>query len=595
VIAITAIGTKEAPVWRNVFGLKDFNLVSFSMNVGYVAGFPELGMSGTASIPSSVTRILGVPASTTITATVSANLSAANPCVALAIAADDGVSNIVNIANGAITAKDASFAIAPFGCTIGAGDFAATYPEGVSLAFSGSFMSLKVAASLSIITSDLAFTISGSISVGAITLGKLKLDSTIIEISLGTAVGAEQKFKFSGGATLLGAKLSVSAAATWYVVNPLVGSVQVTVSVSRMTVGGFGLEDVYFTFNLGAMDPQNFEMSFGAKIPILPGVMLAATGKLTPTQLYVNVNATINWGSFAVLARGTVYLGESNGSTIYTASVTIGLRILDQDITAALVISTDATGAHYLVQFQGLNFPPFAAMYLTLYADCDWDGFPGGVSMGGRIDASFNFGVLAGSITGTATLGTNSAGKKTLLMDLTATATLSVSWVAAVTTTVHFSTCNATCTASATPILQIRATTTWLGNAVDTGWQTISIPITWDGSFSINASSDFTRSSGIVYGCDTSDRGSNCDSDPKTVGLLRWQASFTGSASFTFSSSGGLSVATSASAEVQQSASTCPREGCKWGSFTKLANMNISIDLSSGSLKGRYAGRDYSA
>jgi len=590
VIAITALGLAGQPVWPNMFGYKGFNLMSMSLNVGYVGGFPELGLGGTVELPANMMKVLGGDASTTIT--VAANLSAANPCIAVDVAATDGVSNVLNIASGTITASKVAFAIAPFGCTIGAGDFAMTYPQGVSFAFSGSFMKLRVAASFSIITSDLWFTISGSISVGAITLGSLVLDSTLIEISLGSDPASAQTFKFSGGATMFGTKLSVSAAANWLLDRPY-GDVTATVSVSRMTIGGFGLQDVYATFSLSSTNPQNFEIGFGAKIPILPGAMIAATGKITPTQVYVNVNATINWGSFAVVARGNVYLGAANGSTIYTASLTVGLRILDQDLSASLVISTDVDGAHYSVEY-ALGFAPFGTVKLTLYADCSWAGFPNAAVMGGRIAGRFNFGVLSGSFAGSASLGSNASGTPTLLVDFTVTATLGITWVANVSATVRFYNCSSNCTRFATPVLQLRASTTWLGNAVDTGWQSMSI----DGTFSITASSSFSRSSGIVYGC------LSC-SDPGSEGLLRWQASFSGSASFTFSSSGGLGVSTSASAEIQQSASkgtcthktlgVCDKVDYSWGSFTKLANMNINIDLNSGSLKGRYAGRDYSA
>jgi hypothetical protein len=595
VIAITALGLAGQPVWPNMFGYKGFNLMSMSLNVGYVGGFPELGLGGTVELPASMMKVLGGDASTTIT--VAANLSAANPCIAVDVAATDGVSNVLNIASGTITASKVAFAIAPFGCTIGAGDFAMTYPQGVSFAFSGSFMKLRVAASFSIITSDLWFTISGSISVGAITLGSLVLDSTLIEISLGSDPASAQTFKFSGGATMFGTKLSVSAAANWLLDRPY-GDVTATVSVSRMTIGGFGLQDVYATFSLSSTNPQNFEIGFGAKIPILPGVMIAATGKITPTQVYVNVNATINWGSFAVVARGNVYLGAANGSTIYTASLTVGLRILDQDLSASLVISTDVDGAHYSVEY-ALGFAPFGTVKLTLYADCSWAGFPNAAVMGGRIAGRFNFGVLSGSFTGSASLGSNASGTPTLLVDFTVTATLGITWVANVSATVRFYNCSSNCTRFATPVLQLRASTTWLGNTVDTGWQTIS----GDGSFSITASSSFSRSSGIVYGC------VRC-SDPGSADLLRWQASFSGSASFRFSSSGGLSVTTSASAEIQQSKSkgtctkwvdtvlfgkVCDKYDYSWGSFTKLANMNINIDLNSGSLKGQYAGKDYSA
>jgi hypothetical protein len=101
----------------------------------------------------------------------------------------------------------------------------------------------------------------------------------------------------------------------------------------------------------------------------------------------------------------------------------------------------------------------------------------------------------------------------------------------------------------------------------------------------------------------------NCE-NPGSAGLLRWQAYFKGSASFTFSSSGKLSTSISASAEIQQSASkgtctkwtdtvvfgkVCDKTDYSWGSFTKLIGVGISIDSGSGDLRASSANRDYSA
>jgi hypothetical protein len=358
-----------------------------------------------------------------------------------------------------------------------------------------------------------------------------------------------------------------------------------------MTVGGFGLEDIYVTFNLNSTNPQSFELGFGAKIPLLPGVMIQAAGKITPTQVYVSVSSTINWGSFAVLAEGTVYLGAANGSTTFTASVIISATILDQSLRASLVISTDASGAHYSVEYF-VPFIPFGIVKLSLFADCDWAGFPGAAIIGARISGYVNLGVASGSFVGMASLGSDGDGKPTLLVDITATVTLGITWVANVAATVHFTNCQSRCTRYATPIFQLRASTTWLGNTVDTGWQTVSL----DGTFSISTSSSFSRYSGVVYGC------ASC-SDPGSAGLLRWQAWFSGSASFNFTER-GLTVTTTAKAEVQESASkgTCTKRDSvgtcwgwdySWGSFVKKIDVDISIN--SDSLRSSWLGKAFSA
>jgi len=599
-VGITVTGNYGEPVWANMFGYKGFDLMTMSMSVGIGGVLPELGLAGTVRLPADMISALGGKAA--VKMTVAVNLSQTNPCAAFDVEAVDGVSNVVDIANGSLTAKKVMIVVAPFGCTIGAGVSAVVYPEGASVSFAGSFMKLTVAARFSIIWVGTTLTISGAISVGAITMGELKLDASTIEVTLSTGFASLQYFKFSGGATLLGTKSSVLAEASYYLGTPF-GSVSATVSIANMTIGGFGLKDVYVRFDLSSTNPLNFSLDFGAKIPILPGVMLSAAGKISLTQIYVLVDSTINWGSFSVVAKGTVYLGNSNGSTTFSASVTLGLSILDQNLSASLVIATDEKGAHYSAEYS-LNFAPFGRVKLTFYSDCVWAGFPNGAITGARIEGRFTFGVLSGSFTGSATLGSNASGKPTLLVDFTVTATLGISWAANVSATVRFYNCNATCKSYVTPVLQLKASTTWMGKTVDTGWQSISL----DGTFSISSSSSFSRTSGTVYGCDTSDRGSNCDSDPKSAGLLRWQASFSGSASFTFTQS-GFSVSTSAKAQIDESASksSCTKWGgakgaeiCleydySWGSFVKKVDVDISIDTSSAALKALWGDRTFSA
>ncbi|CAB4323207.1 unannotated protein [freshwater metagenome] len=599
-VGITVTGTAGQPVWPNMFGYKGFDLMTMSMSVGISGTLPELGLVGTVRLPANMMSALGGTAAVKIT--VGVNLSLSNPCAAFDIVAEDNVSNVVNIASGSLTAKRIMIVVAPFGCTIGAGLAAVVYPEGASVNFTGSFMGVSVAAKLSTITVGTAVTVSGSIAVSAITMGQLKLDAASIEVSMSTAVGARQYFKFSGGATLLGTKASVLAEAS-YTNGTAAGSVTATVSIANMTVGGFGLKDVYVRFNLDTTNPLSFELAFGAKFPILPGVMLSATGKLTPTQLYLSVNNTINWGSFEAIATGNVYLGTTaGGSTTFTFSVNVSMEVpgnsLLPKLGGSMSVTTDAKGAHYSVTFNTFSYSPFGAFELSLFADCEWAGFPNGAQIGGRISAPFEWGQLWGRVTGIARLGRDNAGKTALLMDITVTANLGVAWAANVGATLHFTNCSASCSKWASPILQLRAQTTWMGNTIDTGWQTMSL----DGSFSISSTSSFSRSSGIIYGC------VNC-SDPGSAGLLRWQASFSGSATFTFSSANGLRVATSAKAQINESASkgTCTKwwgakgsEICteydySWGSFVKSADVDISIDVNSESLKSSWLGKAFSA
>jgi len=583
-------GTGADAVWPNMFAMKGFDLLAASFSVGFANGYPSLGISGTVRLPANMTKIMGGSAAAVVT--VSANLSLSEFCIAIDVAAEDGVSNVVNIGNGALTASHVAFTFAPAGCTIGVGEQAATYPAGNLFSFTGSIMKTAVSVQISITYVGASVTLSGTATVGAITLGELKLDATTIELTLTDAPGGTEHFKFSGGATLFGVKLSVSASAD-YTLGTISGAVSVTASLSRMTVGGFGLEDVYLRFNLSTTSPQDFLIEFGAKVPLLPGVLVSGSGRISPTQVYVTVDNSIKWGTFSVTAKGTVYLGASNGSTTFSASVTMGISLLDQSLSGSLQISTDANGAHFSVTFPSLSYAPLGLVVFSLYADCTWSNFPGGAVIGGRISGGMNLGVISGSFSGAASFGTTSDGKPIFLVNVTLDVSLGISWIAEVSAKIQFTNCNSSCSSYASPVLKLWASTTWQGNTIDTGWNTISL----DGTFSISASASFEKWSGIAYGC------SKCE-DPGSAGLLRWQAYFKGSASFTFSSAGSLSTNISASAEIQQGASKgtcthktigiCDKTDYSWGSFTKLIGVSIKID-SDGRLKSSYAGRDYGA
>jgi hypothetical protein len=544
-----------------------------------------------------MTKIMGGKAAAVVTA--SANLSAADFCVAIDVAAADGVSSIVDIGGGSITASHVAFTFAPAGCTIGAGVSAVTYPAGYLMSFTGTIMKTSVAVSLSITYVGAFVTVSGSAVFGAITLGDLKLDATTVEITMTDTPGGNEHFKLSGGATLFGAKLSVVAEAN-YTLGTISGSVMLTASLSNLTIGGFGLEDIYLSVNLSSAAPQDFSIAFGAKVPILPGVLVAGSGKITPTQVYLDVDATIKWGSFWVGAKGSVFLGTSNGSTTFAASIKVGLTVMGQDLVASLVIATDSNGANFSVSFP-ISFAPFGWLTFQLYAGCTWKSFPGGAVIGARVYGSLYAlgGVITGTIDASVSLGSDVDGKPTLLTNMTVGVKLGITWVADVTGTLKFTNCNSTCTSYASPTMTLSASTTWKGNTVSTG----DVVIPMDFTFSISSSSSFEKTSGVAYGC------LNCE-NPGSAGLLRWQAYFKGSASFTFSSSGKLSTSISASAEIQQSASkgtctkwtdtvvfgkVCDKTDYSWGSFTKLIGVGISIDSGSGDLRASSANRDYSA
>jgi len=441
--------------------------------------------------------------------------------------------------------------------------------------------------------------VSGSAVFGAITLGDLKLDATTVEVTMTDVPNGTEHFKLSGGATLFGAKLSVVAEAN-YTLGTVSGSVMLTASLSRLTIGGFGLEDIYLSVNLSSAEPQDFSIAFGAKVPILPGVLVAGSGKITPTQVYLDVDATIKWGSFWVGAKGSVFLGTSNGSTTFAASIKVGLTVMGQDLVASLVIATDSNGANFSVSFP-ISFAPFGSLTFQLYAGCTWKSFPGGAVIGARVYGSLYAlaGVITGTIDASVSLGSDANGKPTLLTNMTVDVKLGITWVADVTGTLKFTNCNSTCTSYATPTMTLSASTTWKGNTVSTG----DVVIPMDFTFSISSSSSFEKTSSVAYGC------SNCE-NPGSAGLLRWQAYFKGSASFTITSSGKLSTSISASAEIQQSASkgtctkwtdtvvfgkVCDKTEYSWGSFTKLIGVGISIDSGSGDLRSSSAGKDYSA
>jgi hypothetical protein len=147
--------------------------------------------------------------------------------------------------------------------------------------------------------------------------------------------------------------------------------------------------------------------------------------------------------------------------------------------------------------------------------------------------------------------------------------------------TLHISNCGNPCVNYAGVTFEVLLSLEFAGRTYPSAY----VSVNYDFSFTIEASSSFDQSSGIVYVC------VDCV-NPGSAGLQRYQAAFRGDFKLTLSSSSGLSISTSAKAKLQGSASQstcgkwegpswariCTRYDYSWGSFVDKFDLGVSIN-----------------
>jgi hypothetical protein len=574
-------GNAGDAIWPNMFGYKGLDLMTGSLSVGFDAKttFPILGLMGTVRFPTSITRVLG--GSAPMVVTVAGMMSTDTPCAYISVAAEDGVSNVVNIANGVLTASKFSMGLAPNGCTIGAGANAFTMPAGASLSVAGSVMGVNVKVEMTLTIEETFgsaipnITIKGSATMDGFRLGQLQMDASVLELELTTEIGGLEHFKLSGGASLMGARFTAFAEA-----NYLLGStdldVKMSASLTHATIGGVGFDDLSFSFSLSTTSLSAFNVAFSARIGLAPGFNITASGSITPTRFELTSSSEVNWGGLKYNQSTTVVLSVSfTAVPVVLISTNLQINLWGTYFEGTMTVTNDSNGYRavnqFIIQLRIGGWNLGSATYtetVTISRDQ--------VMFRRQLNSQLNLGVLTGTLNAEVAAGVN-GDTPVLLFNLYVDVSVKIGSFES-TAKLHIADCGDPCDRYTEFRLEVAFSAAIGPYRLTSQYYAVSA----DFSFNISVSRDFDTSSDIVYGC------TNC-SNPGSSGLLRWQGSFNGTATVSLSSSSGLSFSTSAEAQLQEAASksTCTKRDSlgtcwdwdySWGSFVYKKKLKIAID-----------------
>jgi hypothetical protein len=464
---------------------------------------------------------------------------------------------------------------------------------GASLSVAGSIMGVPIKISMSVTIEEKAtgapdVTIAGSATVGAFNLGELKMDPSVLEVNLTNKIGGLEHFKLSGGASVLGMKLTVLAEAD-YVLGSLDLDIKMRASINHATIGGIGFDEVAFSFSLSTTRLSAFSVAFSAKMTLAPGFSVAVSGAISPTEFKVTADTTINWGGFQYRVATTAILSMNGDVPLVSVSTSLSINLWGTYYSGTLSVTNDANGfrsvSTFAIQLKIGGWELGDATYTETVTISD-----DSVMFRRKLTSQLNLAVIKGTLNAEVAAGMD-GDKPVLLFDAYIEGTLDIG-VFSVTTKVHLSNCGDPCVRYTSVVFEISVSAEILGRRLTSPFVGINL----DFSFDINFSTSFNTTSGIVYGC------VKC-TDPGSEGLLRWQSWFSGSRQISISSSRGVSFSASAKAKIQESASksTCTKRDSlgtcwgwdySWGSFVNKIDVGVSFD-SRGNASVEWAGKKF--
>lgn len=320
---------EDATGWDNAFGVNGLVIDDLAISLGITLDppipLPSLGLYASGDLPPSLMQAFGVDNGVPISMT--ADLSEATPCLAIAVGSSTGTQPIMSVGGGALTATYFEFSVAPDGCTVGT----STIPAGMSLAFDGAVFGTTVDVSASLSLDPTIFV--ASLTIGAFSIpgtgGAISFQDTKIAVSLNTATNTDS-VTFSGGFSMFGTTIDVSGS---LVKTP--DSVDASLTVSQpqpLTVAGFSLSNLMISVNV----------EYG---PGVENLAVAASGDMNimGTTLDVAFAATIDNGIVeyvdvsADLQNLTLGPATMNGS--FNGSYTAATDAFDVQAAVTLSVS----------------------------------------------------------------------------------------------------------------------------------------------------------------------------------------------------------------------------------------------------------------
>ncbi|CAB4324458.1 unannotated protein [freshwater metagenome] len=623
-VSITALPTDggvasaDNPVWRNAFGNSGFNINSMALQIGFEGGLPSIGIAASASLPANLMKAIGGSGDAVVT--VGANLSALTPCFQFSLSSVDGKSNVVDIADGALTATNVEIGLAPMGCTIGTGTSAFTMAPGLSMAFNGAVMGTRVDVSLTISLVPY-ISIEGSATIGAFNIGPLHIGESKIAVSLTTDPKGLQAFSFSGSGRIFGVSVEVGMASSYKMGSTQI-SLMVNAAVKNATISGVGIKDFAFSFEMSTVGSPTFSMALTAVITVDPsGNGIAVSGSINSSGVTLTGTGKIKIGGFSMDSSLTTYIAQTSAGVEYSMSASNSLSLWGSYLTSTSTYEASMLtyGGDVVTKFAasttfdpnmtigGINFgtvsvtTAFSSVLAISASTGKVNQAKTNVTSSVRVSGQLNLGgVITGTLEAELVLLTD-GGKPVIGINVIVDVSLKIPGFTG-TAQLLVQTCDSPCVTYKAPNIKFNAKMSIGGSSFDTGWIPPDIR-----NFSVSASGSTNKSSGAIYGCIA------CH-DPATNGLLRWQVSFVGSASITISAKTGVTFYAGFKAVVQQSVSTgagisthcsgnwrpsswkCTTTITRahWGGWSTLVSVGVSVS-SSGELTAEWGGRKFKA
>ena len=186
--------------WDPFMGIPGFAVKKFAISVSYTVGSPEpgFGIAGTVSLPDWLSTGLNLTSGTNVS--LAMKLDAAQPCLAMGVSRDDNQDAIDLLHQGVVTAKKASFVIAPKGCDIGS----ISYDAGASIDLDARIFGVTTKFNAHVAVEG-TFAMEAHVEIGEWDIGNIVgMEKTNLDLDIG---GKLKKFdvEFSGGVHVPGA------------------------------------------------------------------------------------------------------------------------------------------------------------------------------------------------------------------------------------------------------------------------------------------------------------------------------------------------------------------------------------------------------
>ena len=231
VFSIAGSGVNGAPAWQNAFGYPGLDITNFGIQAGVTLvapiPLPSFGLTASGSLPATITSDLGIGTGQDVPLSFTMNISATNPCLAVAIGNPaPNAPSVVDIGNGVLTASYATFVAAPSGCSVAG----TTISPGFAIGFHGSFVG--VAVTFDAVLTVNPFTFTGSATVEGFSAGPFTLQNASVSVTIGSSFS----LTFSGGIQILGPSNQVQVEGS---INSS-GDINLT-GTANVTLSGFSM------------------------------------------------------------------------------------------------------------------------------------------------------------------------------------------------------------------------------------------------------------------------------------------------------------------------------------------------------------------